>query len=193
MSSTTPTSINPGTREVPFQKLTIARSQILEVAHEILARDEAGSVSLGRVSRELGEKLPQLREHFAREDELLLCLAADVLLELTRELEDAAPDLLVQAQTYRRFALEHPHQYRLLTECLLPREVPADGLRARPPRAFLEQLGPDLARAAWAFSHGMVQLELDQRFAPDTDLDAIWRAGIAALAAANGRSEPARQ
>ena len=57
-------------------------------------------------------------------------------------------------------------------------------MRARPPRAFLEQLGPDLAGAAWAFSHGMVQLELDQRFAPDTDLDALWRAGIAALAAA---------
>jgi hypothetical protein len=30
----------------------------------------------------------------------------------------------------------------------------------------------------------MVQLELDQRFAPDTDLDAVWRAGIAALVAA---------
>jgi AcrR family transcriptional regulator len=192
MSSTTPTSINTGTREMQFETLTIARSQILEVAHEILARDGAGSVSLGRIARELGEKLPPLREHFAGEDELLLCLAADVLLEQTRELEDAPPDLLVQAHTYRRFALEHPHQYRLLTECPLPREAPADGLRARPPRAFLEQLGPDLARAAWAFVHGMVQLELDRRFAPATDLDAVWRGGIAALAAAaNGAIEPA--
>jgi AcrR family transcriptional regulator len=194
MYSTTPTSINARSSEVPFETITIARSRVLEVAHEILARDGAGSVSLGRVARELGEKLPPLREHFAGEDELLLCLAADVLLEQTRELEDAPPDLLVQAHTYRRFALEHPHQYRLLTECPLPPEVPADGLRARPPRAFIEQLGPDLARAAWAFSHGMVQLELDHRFAPDTDLDAVWRAGIAALAAAaNGASERAEQ
>jgi AcrR family transcriptional regulator len=184
MSSITPTSINSSTRQTPVETLTVARSQILEVAHEILAREGAGSVSLGRVARELGEKLPPLYEHFDSEDELLLCLAADVLLELTRELEDAGSDLLVQAFTYRRFALEHPRQYRLLTECPLPREVPADGLRARPPRAFLEQLGPDLAHAAWAFAHGMVQLELDQRFAPDTDLDAVWRAGIAALGAA---------
>jgi AcrR family transcriptional regulator len=180
----TPTSISSTTREIPWETRTVTRSQILEAANDIRAREGAGSVSLGRVARELGEKLPALYERFDSEDELLLCLAADVLLELTRKLEDAGSDLLVQAFTYRRFALEHPRQYRLLTECPLPREVPADGSRARPPRAFLEQLGPDLARAAWAFTHGMVQLELDQRFAPDTDLDAVWRAGVAALVAA---------
>jgi AcrR family transcriptional regulator len=180
----TPTSINSTTREIPWDTRTVTRSQILEVANEILAREGAGSVSLGRVARELGEKLPAVYEHFDSADELLLCLAADVLLELTRKLEDAGSDLLVQAFTYRRFALEHPRQYRLLTECPLPRELPADGLSARPPRAFLEQLGPELALAAWAFTHGMVQLELDQRFAPDTDLDAVWRAGVAALVAA---------
>jgi AcrR family transcriptional regulator len=86
----TPTSINFTTREIPFETLTVARSQILEVAHEILAREGAGSVSLGRVARELGEKLPPLYEQFDSEDELLLCLAADVLLELTRELGDWA-------------------------------------------------------------------------------------------------------
>jgi AcrR family transcriptional regulator len=193
MSSMTPTGINSKTREIPFETLRVARSQILEVAHEILEGEGAGSVSLGKIARELGEKLPPLYEHFHGEDELLLCLAADVLLEQTRELEDAPSDLFAQAHTYRRFALRHPRQYRLLTECPLPREVPADGLRARPPRAFLEQLGPELARAAWAFAHGMVQLELDQRFAPDTDLDAVWRAGISALAAAaDGTGERAK-
>jgi AcrR family transcriptional regulator len=140
----TPTSISSTTREIPWETRTVTRSQILEVANEILAREGAGSVSLGRVARELGEKLPPLYEHFCGEDELLLCLAADVLLELTRELEDARADLLGQAYTYRRFALEHPRQYRLLTECPLPSQVPADGLRARPPRAFLEQPVPSL-------------------------------------------------
>jgi hypothetical protein len=117
-----------------------------------------------------------------------------VLLEQTSELEDAAPDLLAQAFTYRRFALQHPRQYRLLTECPLPRELPPDGLRARPPRAFLEQLGPHLAHAAWAFTHGMVELELDQRLGPDTDFEAAWRAGMAALAAAaNGTTARPKQ
>ena len=41
MSSMTPTSINFTTREIPFETLTVARSQILEVAHEIVARERA--------------------------------------------------------------------------------------------------------------------------------------------------------
>jgi AcrR family transcriptional regulator len=180
----TTTRVNSRTRETPNDLLTLSRSRILEVAHEILARDGAGSVSLGRLARELGQELAPLYEHFESEGELLRCLAADVLLEQTSELEDAAPDLLAQAFTYRRFALQHPRQYRLLTECPLPCEMPPDGLRARPPRAFLEQLDPDLAHAAWAFTHGMVELELDGRFAPDTDFEATWRAGIAAIAGA---------
>ena len=42
----------------------------------------------------------------------------------------------------------------------------------------------DLARAAWAFAHGMVQLELAGRFPPGADLPAAWHSGVAALEAA---------
>jgi Tetracyclin repressor-like, C-terminal domain len=40
---------------------------------------------------------------------------------------------------------------------------------------------PDLARASWAFAHGMTILELNGRFRADADLDAAWRRGFAAL------------
>ena len=40
---------------------------------------------------------------------------------------------------------------------------------------------PDRARAAWAFAHGMIMLELNGRFPPTADLDAAWRAGLAAF------------
>ncbi len=40
---------------------------------------------------------------------------------------------------------------------------------------------PDLARAAWAFAHGMIMLELNDRFPPGADLDGAWRAGLAAF------------
>ncbi len=40
---------------------------------------------------------------------------------------------------------------------------------------------PDRARAAWALAHGMIMLELNGRFPPDADLDAAWRAGLAAF------------
>jgi AcrR family transcriptional regulator len=167
---------------VPVETLAISRSEILEVARRALARD--GAVSLGRIARELGTDLSSLYEHFTSEQELLTHLAADALVEQAFELESADSDLLAQAWAYRRFALERPQQYRLITECPLPSESLSDGLRAHPPRAFLDQLGPDLARAAWAFVHGMVELELDGRFRPDTDLDTAWRAGVAAFTAA---------
>jgi Tetracyclin repressor-like, C-terminal domain len=35
----------------------------------------------------------------------------------------------------------------------------------------------------WASAHGMIMLELNGRFPPDADLDAAWRAGIAAFRA----------
>jgi len=41
--------------------------------------------------------------------------------------------------------------------------------------------GRDRARAAWAFAHGMVLLELAGRFPTDADLDAAWAAGVAAF------------
>ena len=39
----------------------------------------------------------------------------------------------------------------------------------------------DLARAMWAFAHGMTILELDRRFPPGADLDAAWRRGLDAF------------
>jgi hypothetical protein len=39
----------------------------------------------------------------------------------------------------------------------------------------------DLARAAFAFAHGMTILELNGRFPPGVDLAAAWRRGIGAL------------
>jgi WHG domain-containing protein len=41
----------------------------------------------------------------------------------------------------------------------------------------------DLARAVWAFAHGMVQLELARRFPPGADLDSAWQEGITAFQA----------
>jgi AcrR family transcriptional regulator len=87
------------------------------------------------------------------------------------------------AAAYRRFALEHPHLYRLMNNGPLPREHLPPGLEERTAAPLLRVAGGQArARAVWAFAHGMVMLELDHRFPPDADLDAAWRAGIAAFA-----------
>jgi AcrR family transcriptional regulator len=94
-----------------------------------------------------------------------------------------AGDALVDLATaYRRFALEHPHLYRLMNTGPLPREHLPPGLEGRTAAPLLRVAGSEArARAVWAFAHGMVMLELDRRFPPDADLDAAWQAGIAAF------------
>jgi AcrR family transcriptional regulator len=90
--------------------------------------------------------------------------------------------LPVLAAAYRRFALAHPHLYRLMTNGPLPREHLPPGLEDRTAAPILRAAGSQArARAVWAFAHGMVMLELDHRFPADADLDAAWRAGIAAF------------
>jgi AcrR family transcriptional regulator len=96
----------------------------------------------------------------------------------------ARDGLVALAAAYRRFALEHPHLYRLMNNGPLAREHLPPGLEGRTAAPLLRVAGSQArARAVWAFAHGMVMLELDQRFPPDADLDAAWRAGIAAFQA----------
>ena len=70
------------------------------------------------------------------------------------------------ARAYRDFAKAHPHLYRLMTERELNRDLLTPGVEDRAAPPLYEAVGRDrdLARAAWAFAHGMTILELDQRF-----------------------------
>ncbi len=73
------------------------------------------------------------------------------------------------ARAYRDFALRHPHLYRLMTERALNRELLVPGSEERAALPLYQATGEnlDLARAAWAFAHGMTILELNRRFPPD--------------------------
>jgi AcrR family transcriptional regulator len=98
---------------------------------------------------------------------------------------DAAPGgaaVSALAAAYREFALAHPHLYRLMHDGPLPRRHLPAGVEERAAAPVLRVAGSRArARALWAFAHGMVMLELDQRFPPDADLDAAWEAGITAF------------
>jgi AcrR family transcriptional regulator len=94
---------------------------------------------------------------------------------------DAGP-VSALAIAYREFALAHPHLYRLMHDGPLPRRQLPAGVEERAAAPVLRVAGSRArARALWAFAHGMVMLELDQRFPPDADLDAAWEAGITAF------------
>ena len=87
--------------------------------------------------------------------------------------------------TYRDVARAHPNLYRLATVGRLRRDDLVPGLEDWAGAPFFLVAGdPYLAQAMWSAAHGMVILELDGRYPPDSDLDRTWREAAAAFAAA---------
>ena len=64
----------------------------------------------------------------------------------------------------------------------LPRDLLPPGLEARTAAPLVRATGsPARARAAWAFIHGMITLELDNRIPADRVTEQAWSSGIAAF------------
>jgi AcrR family transcriptional regulator len=148
-----------------------------------------------RVADRLGIRAPSIYKHFPDKQALEAALISDGFRDAAELFEaavrDAEDPLVALGAAYRQFALAHPHVYRLMTDGPLPRERLSPGIEERAAWPVVEAAGgeADLARAAWAFAHGMVILELNDRFPPGADLDTTWREGIDAFVR---RNEPAK-
>lgn len=163
--------------------------EIVAVARGLLEDDGWDAVTMRAIAERMGIRAPSLYKHVAGKDELRTALVALAFVETAEVFATAvegAPDspLDAIAVAYRRWALEHPHLYRLMTEGPLDRDALPEGVEAASAAPLVRACGGDgdVARAAWAFAHGMTILELDGRFPPDADLDAAWRRGIDAFA-----------
>ena len=139
-------------------------------------------MSMRRLAERLGIKAPSLYKHLPGKRALEAALISDAFLEAAERFEQAS-DLHAVGAAYRAFALEHPHLYRLMFQGRLPRERLAPGAEAKAAAPVIAAAGddPDRARALFAFAHGMVILELDERFPPGADLDAAWARGLSAF------------
>jgi AcrR family transcriptional regulator len=161
--------------------------EIASAALALLEEEGAGGLSMRRLAERIGIRAPSIYKHFPDKRALetaIISLGFELQAEaFERAVEGADDPLPALGRAYRRFGLEHPHLYRLMTERELDREQLAPGAEARAAAPAIEAAGrdPDLARAAFAFAHGMTILELDRRFPPDADLDAAWGRGIRAL------------
>jgi AcrR family transcriptional regulator len=171
---------------VAASELTRRQREILDVARALLAREGVEALTVGRLAGELGIKPPSLYKHFTGKRRLEAALIAEGLEAQAETLEAIGPDLAGIARAYRTFALENPQLYRLMTERPLPRDELPPGVEDRAAAPVIRAAGGDrdLARAVWAFAHGMVQLELADRFPPDADLDAAWLTAVRAFEAA---------
>lgn len=180
-----------GVSGTPGLPLTPRVRQIVTTALALLEEQGAEALTMRRLGERLGIRAPSLYKHLSGKGQLETAVIAAGFEDLAGALEGAAaqgPDPLAGlGAAYRGFALARPHLYRLMTERPLDRDQLPPGLEDRAAAPLVIALGgdPDRARAAWAFAHGMIMLELNGRFPPGADLDAAWRAGLAAFGTGN--------
>ncbi len=164
-------------------------AQVVAAARAVIDRDGLDGLTMQSVAAELQIKAPSLYKHLSGKGAIEIELIVDALSEMGEALHRAVAGAPPEGRTagllaaYRRQALAAPDLYRLTTRGGLPRAELPPGLEAWAGEPFRLATGdPYRGQALWAFAHGMVVLEIDQRFADDTRLDTTWAEGAAAFA-----------
>jgi AcrR family transcriptional regulator len=160
--------------------------EIAKAARELLETEGPDALTMRRLADRQGIRAPSLYKHVPHKAALEAAIIADGFQEAAQAFEaavdGAADPLTALVVAYRAFAAAHPHVYRLMTGGPLPRNLLPHGLEERTARPLLQATGtPARARAAWAFIHGMIMLELNDRFPDDGVTEHAWNSGIAAF------------
>lgn len=170
--------------------------EIVAAARALLDEEGADALSMRRLAERLGIRAPSIYKHLpdkrALENALISAGFEEMAAAFAAAVKDADDSIGALGIAYRSFAQDHPHLYRLMTERELDRENLTPGAEERAAQPLQQALGHnhDLARAVFAFAHGMSILELNNRFPPDADLDAAWQRGLAALKNAASAENP---
>jgi AcrR family transcriptional regulator len=163
-------------------------AEAVAAARRLVEEEGPGALTMRRLADQLGIRAPSLYKHFPNKAALEAAIITDGLFEMGevshRALrpngrETPLMNLLI---AYRRYCCAHPNLYRLATAGPLARGDLPPGLEEWAGNPWYVVTGdPSLAQALWSFAHGMVILELDERYPPGSDLDSTWRAGAAAF------------
>lgn len=162
--------------------------QITAAARSILEADGVAALTMRRLGEATGMRAPSLYKHFRDKAAVEAALLEEALAEVGAALHAAVarpgrrgPVNAVLA-AYRDHGTTHPNLYRLATAGPLDRTVLPAGLEGWAGEPFFLVTGePQQAQALWAFAHGMVILEIDDRFSDSRHLDATWTAGAKAF------------
>jgi AcrR family transcriptional regulator len=165
--------------------------EIVGAARQLLETEGPEGLTMRRLGETLGIRAPSIYKHLPGKHAVEVALIENALAEMGKALHrsveasssaDAIPSLL---SVYRAYGVAHPNLYRLCTSGQLPRREIAAGLEewAGEP-FFLVTADHFLAQALWSYAHGMVILELDQRYPDGSELARTWRAGSEAFAEA---------
>ncbi len=172
-------------------------AEIVETARRLLEEEGPASVTMRRLAGELGIQAPSLYKHFASKAAVELAIVHDGLLEIGEVSHAAITDtgkrnpVMSLLHAYRRYSLGHPNLYRLATGRRWPRDELPDGLEEWAGKPWYVVTGdPILGQALWSFAHGVVILELDERFLPGSDPERTLEAGGEAFVTSTAAATP---
>jgi len=172
--------------------------EIVTVARQLLEEEGLDSFSMRRLADRLGVRTPVIYKYFASKGALVAALISVGFEEQAALFEAALASsdhpLTAMAGIYRAYGRDNPNLYRLMYDRDLQRPLLLPGSEERAVIPAVRAAGGDrdLARAAWAFAHGMTILELNNRFPADADLGTAWRRGMASLDPTSGVPGPQR-
>lgn len=161
-------------------------AEMVAVAMEILDRDGLDALTMRNVADRLGIREASLYKHCGGRDDLLAGVAAEGVARMAEgrrravaAASDPADAVRRMAIVHRAFARQHPHLYRLTFDRPFPVSagVGAQEARARQPVAGVLR-SEELTWAAFAFTHGLLELERTGRLTQGPQLDAVWEIGI---------------
>jgi AcrR family transcriptional regulator len=167
-------------------------------ARRLLETDGPEAVTMRGIGDALGIRAPSIHKHLPGKRAVEVALIGDVLAEIGEILHQAARtssgDTIARLlAAYRSYALSNPNLYRLATSGQLARAELPSGLEEWAGQPFFLVTGdPFVAQALWSFAHGMVILELDQRYPDTSDLDRTWQAGAGAFTVASSAASGGR-
>lgn len=163
-------------------------AEIVAAARRIVEDEGVDALSMRRLASTVGIQAPSLYKHFPTKRAVEAAVIDLALLDFGKALHAAvaapgrAGAVRCLLAAYRDVALAHSSLYRLVTSGPLPRQDLTPGLEDWAGEPFFLAAGePWRAQALFSFAHGMVTLELDDRFPPGSDLDRTWKAGAAAF------------
>lgn len=135
------------------------------------------------LARRAGIKPPSIFKHFTGKTDIELRLieygfglfTIAVQTALANTGEERRDRAAAFAGAYRNFGLQHPQLYRLMNNRPLPRAELDPEAEAAAMVDILELIpNMDVARSVWSWAHGMLSLELADRYPHGADLDAAW-------------------
>jgi AcrR family transcriptional regulator len=170
-----------GERAMPALSRDDTRRALLDAAHDLLATEGPGSLTVRRIAAAAGMSTMNVYSRFGGKDGVLDELFTDGFRRLGEAMgedpdgDDPLDDLYRCSRTYRRFARENPTYYSLMFDRVVPDFTPSDAAQAvaiatlqqvqrRVERAIAAGAIRDgdsfsIACALWACEHGLVSLE----------------------------------